>query len=169
MQIRSLISFIGITFFITNFWAQQFYKPSTSEIILSPEWIKEMYSENPNVYKVDSLYHNYYASHTYVKSFHTQYYKRWRKSIADRINVDGSVKQYSQEELDVFYNAYNSQQSLNKSSNWSVVGPLHTTTGNGNQGSDQTNVYCIDQCESQPSVLYLGTEPGEVFKSVDGG
>jgi photosystem II stability/assembly factor-like uncharacterized protein len=169
MQVKSLIAFFGTFFFFSAFYSQQFFKPSQTEIEQSPDWVKEMYAENPNVFRVDSLYQNYFANHTFVKSFHTQHYKRWRRTIADHINPNGFIRQYSQEELEAINLEYRAQQSLNKASNWSVFGPVHTTTGNGNQGSDQTNVYCIDQCESQPSVLYLGTEPGEVFKSVDGG
>jgi hypothetical protein len=39
----------------------------------------------------------------------------------------------------------------------------------GSQGSGQTNVYSVDQCLISPSIVYCGTEPGEVYKSTDEG
>lgn len=150
-------------------YSQQMYKPSADEIKNLPEWAQKMYGEKPNVWEVDQLYNNYFSSHIFVKSYHTQYYKRWRRMVADRISSDGFVEEFTMEQLEQMNSVYLAQQSTEKSSNWSVIGPLHTTSGNGGQGSDQTNVYCIDQCLGQPNILYLGTEPGEVFKSTDGG
>ncbi len=169
MRLRKSFGLMAICFISSLSYAQQLFRPSENEIASAPLWIKEMYSENPNVYRVDSLFNIYFANHPFIKSFHTQYYKRWRKAIADLVDENGYIKNYSLEELASIHQEYITQQDLNKSSNWSVVGPLHTTSGNGNQGSDQTNVYCLDQCEGQPNILYLGTEPGEVFKSIDGG
>jgi photosystem II stability/assembly factor-like uncharacterized protein len=41
--------------------------------------------------------------------------------------------------------------------------------GLANVTGEQTNVYCIDQNLANPQVLYCGTEPGDIFKSNDGG
>lgn len=150
-------------------FSQQLQQPSPSEISTLPLWAQKMYTSTPNVYEVDSLYINYYRSNTFQKNYHTQYYKRWRRSVTDCINPDGSVKVYSTEELALMKQNYLAKQSSEKSSNWSLVGPIHNTEGNGSLGSGQTNVYAIDQCAGQPSFLYLGTEPGEVYKSIDGG
>ena len=38
-----------------------------------------------------------------------------------------------------------------------------------NLTGEQTNVYCIDQNSTNPQVIYCGTEPGDIFKSSDGG
>ena len=73
--------------------AQYDLKPSAKEIETLPEWAQLMYSENPNVWEVDRLYENHYREHLFVKSYHTQYYKRWRRSIADQINDQGFVGQ----------------------------------------------------------------------------
>lgn len=148
--------------------AQVQSKPSQSEIATLPEWAKKMYAEIPNVFEVDSLYKNYYRQNAYVKSYHTQYYKRWRRSVANKISPNGQVLFDSADQLTTIQQDYLSKQSLEKASNWSVVGPIHNTEGNGTMGSGQTNVYSLDQCAGSPNVLYLGTEPGEVYKSTDG-
>jgi len=150
-------------------YSQQLQQPSPSEISTLPLWAQKMYTSTPNVYEVDSLYVNFYRNNTFQKNYHTQYYKRWRRSVTDRINADGSIHVYSAEELALMKQNYLAKQSGEKSSNWSLVGPIHNTEGNGSLGSGQTNVYSIDQCAAQPAILYLGTEPGEVYKSIDGG
>jgi hypothetical protein len=161
-----------LTLFIlccTYSFGQSSYKPSNQELAQQPEWIQKMFENQPNLFEVDSLYRAYFENHVYVKSFYTQYYKRWRKSTMDQVNDLGYVTVYSAQELETMKQAYMAKQSLTKNSNWSLVGPIHNTQGNGSLGSGQANVYSIDQCVGQPSVLYLGTEPGEVYKSNDGG
>ncbi len=149
--------------------AQLLQRPSSYEINQSPEWAKEMYSETPNVFTVDSLMNQFYKTQAFEKSYHTQYYKRWRRLVASLIDENGFITQLTKIQYQQRENEFLSLQKSAKSLNWSVVGPIHNTEGNGNQGSGQTNVYCIDQCAGQTNILYLGTEPGEVFKSSDGG
>jgi len=50
-----------------------------------------------------------------------------------------------------------------------VVGPITNYQQGLTQGSGQTNVYSFDQCAGQPNTCYCGTEPGEVYKSTNGG
>jgi photosystem II stability/assembly factor-like uncharacterized protein len=152
-----------------NLLSQTNYRPSELELSQQPLWIQKMFENKPNVYEVDSLYKNYYRIHPYTKSFYTQYYKRWRKATMDQVDEFGYAIVYSAQELAQMEQAYLAKQSLAKNSNWSLVGPIHNTQGNGSLGSGQSNVYSIDQCAGQPAVLYLGTEPGEVYKSIDGG
>lgn len=158
-----------LVFFSLNTLAQTLYRPSAYEISQSPDWAKEMYSETPNVFKVDSLINLFYKNQPFQKSYHTQFYKRWRRSISEFINENGYVNLPTKSQAEQQEAEYLSLQSSTKSLNWSVVGPIHNTEGNGTQGSGQANIYCIDQCAGQPNILYLGTEPGEVFKSTDGG
>ena len=158
-----------LIFFSLNTLAQTLYRPSAYEITQSPDWAKEMYSETPNVFKVDSLINLYYKNQPFQKSYHTQFYKRWRRSISAFITENGYVNLPTKSQVEQQEAEYLSLQPSTKSLNWSVVGPLHNTEGNGTQGSGQANIYCIDQCAGQPNILYLGTEPGEVFKSTDGG
>jgi photosystem II stability/assembly factor-like uncharacterized protein len=150
-------------------FGQSAYKPSQQELAQQPEWIQKMFEDHANVFEVDSLYRAYYKNNVYTKSFYTQYYKRWRRTSMDQVNDLGYVTVYSAEELETMKQAYLAKQSLAKNSNWSLVGPIHNTQGNGSLGSGQANIYSIDQCAGQPAVLYLGTEPGEVYKSTDGG
>ena len=70
--------------------AQNMYKPSAYEISTLPLWAKAMYEEHPNLFKVDSLYNDYFSKHPFVKSYHTQYYKRWRRNVILYCDASGN-------------------------------------------------------------------------------
>jgi photosystem II stability/assembly factor-like uncharacterized protein len=164
------VLFTLVCFVITfNSLSQNLQKPSPLEIQSLPLWAQRMYGENPNVWEVDSLYRLYYKNEAFQKSYHTQYYKRWRRSVQNCVNSNGFVSLPTQEELNQHNKMYLKKQNAEKSSSWTVIGPILSHAEGGNQGSDQTNVYSIDQCLNQPNYMYLGTEPGEVYKSTDGG
>jgi photosystem II stability/assembly factor-like uncharacterized protein len=165
--------FLLVVFFIVfNFLtciSQNLQKPSPSEIEQSPQWAQLMYSENPSVFEVDNLYRGFYLKNSFQKTYHTQYYKRWRRKFLNYTDQNGFIHLPNESELQSDETAYRKKQSSVKSSNWSIVGPITNYQEGGNQGSGQTNVYCVDQCLNSPSVLYCGTEPGEVYKSLDEG
>lgn len=142
------------------------YKPSTYNIQQLPQWAQEMYSDTPNVHLVVELYEKFFSENEFEKSVHTQYYKRFVRRNADYVNEEGLVDQ------ELMAAAFTKQRNLGasgRSADWEQVGPILVTYDGTTPGHEQSNVYCIDQSLSDPDVLYAGTEPGEVFKSVDGG
>jgi photosystem II stability/assembly factor-like uncharacterized protein len=153
--------------------AQNLQKPSVFEISTLPDWAKEMYSANPNLFTVDKLYARYLKENEFIKSYHTQYYKRWRRSVLNFITADGTVQYPSKEEIKSITSDYKEKQKnkpdgIEKSnSNWSLVGPVQVFSNDGIPGNEQANIYSIDQSISSPNVMYCGTEPGEVYKSTD--
>lgn len=148
---------------------QQMHRPSQTEISTLPLWAQKMYDSTPNVFEIDQLYQSYYSTHSFEKSHHTQYYKRWRRSIQNRIDENGFVIEWTAEQILQDQANYVELLQAERASNWSVVGPLFNQQENGVQGSGQSNIYSMDQCLAMPSILYSGTEPGEVYKSTDGG
>jgi len=146
--------------------AQNFYKPSTEEIKTLPDWAKEMYSENPNVFRTDSLYSIYYSTHSFSKNYNTQYYKRWRRNVEHSVNENGYVNK-----INPAKNNPVKANPANRTGNapWQLIGPFVMYDGSGQKTAEQTNIYSIDQNENNPNVLYCGTEPGDIFKSTDAG
>ncbi len=139
-----------------------------------PPWAEEMYHAEANAWEVDRLYRDWYRTHAFEKNYHTQYYKRWIRSVQGRIDKNGFVLPIDIAEV----NRINTEYSLKSDDNnhptmvnpfWSVVGPFMSIDGGGNPAHEQTNVYSFDQCLASPNVLYCGTEPGEVYKSVNTG
>ena len=170
---KNLLLTAFILYFSLNIFAQQMYKPSNAEIKTLAAWAQQMYGENPNVFTVDRLYQEYYSTHTFEKSYHTQYYKRWRRAIENRLDENGFViplkenEQFNSElafKNKLAQKTKNNQKTLPK---WSPVGPYQVFDNSNQPANDQTNVYSIDQCLAAPNVIYLGTEPGEVYKSTD--
>jgi photosystem II stability/assembly factor-like uncharacterized protein len=127
-----------------------------------------MYSENPNVYIVDEAYQDYYQSNDFEKNYHTQFYKKWRRSIIDYIQIDGTIV-YPTIEEQINQRQHLISNAQNKSGSWNLLGPIVAFNTDGNLISQQSNIYSFDQSLSDPSVLFCGTEPGEVYKSTNGG
>jgi len=153
--------FVLLSFSLAN--AQQLTKPSATEIATLPFWAQEMYSEDPNVFAVDSMYNAWYSSHTFVKTYHTQYYRFWRKENIGWVNENGLIRKPQPTML---------RESAPQSSSlapWTLVGPTKIWGSDGSRQGQQTNVYSITECASSPNVLYCGTEPGEIYRSLDAG
>lgn len=168
IQIFLVLAFItGFSSVYVN--AQKLNKASTLDQNNAPIWVKKMYEDNPNVFEVDELYRAYYNHHNFVKNYHTQYYKRWRRKIDDFIDDDGFVDWVMLEnQLNTF--AFKNETAVSaKSGSWSVLGPFQVYAESGDYKANQTNVYSLDQCTSSSNVMYCGTEPGEIYKSIDGG
>ena len=161
--------FTALLLFSTAAFAQQMQKPSTTAIAELPQWAQLMYSENPNVYQVSQAYQDYYRTHTFEKNYHTQYYKRWMRQNQYLIDELGFIYTPTQVQLQNEDALYFKKQNTLKTRNWSIVGPITTYQEGLAQGSGQTNVYSFDQCAAQTNVCYCGTEPGEVYKSTNGG
>lgn len=150
-------------------FSQNMKKPSLYEIQTLPTWAQKMYGENPNVLEVNLLYTKYYAEHPFEKSYHTQYFKRWIRSNEPFVNDLGYIQIPPNSGIEDLNQPQKTKPITLKSSNWSVVGPITNYQEGATGGSGQTNVYSMDQCSNSPSFLICGTEPGEVYKSSDGG
>jgi photosystem II stability/assembly factor-like uncharacterized protein len=149
--------------------AQTAYRPSETEIATLPVWAQEMYSPAPNLYRVDSLFKAHHAVHPFRKSYHSQYYKRWRRKALRWAQADGSIAWPSSDLLREMDAEYLMQQSAVRASAWSLVGPVQVLRNDGTPGNDQTNVYSMAQCAAATNILYCGTEPGEVYRTTDMG
>lgn len=163
MKYSFIFSFLLFTYLGNT---QNFYKPSSSEIASLPNWAQEMYSETPNVFKTDSLYKSYYANHSFEKTYHTQYYKRWKKTVAKNPDQNGNIVEADPQN---FSPVIEKPQQRVGNSPWELLGPIKMFDTDGNRTGVQTNVYCLNENANNPNVLYCGTEPGDIFKSTDAG
>lgn len=143
--------------------AQQLVKPSQTEIATLPAWAQEMYSEDPNMHVVDSLYNLYFSDRTFEKTYHTQYYRFWRRKNIQWTDENGFIRKPL---ASAFRMAGPQSSSM---APWTLIGPEKVWGEDGGRQGQQTNVYSITQCATSPNVLYCGTEPGEVYRSLDAG
>jgi len=162
---------------ITN--AQLTLKPADVSDATIPNWAKEMYGNNPNVFEIDEEFESYIQQNNEVKNRHTAYYSHWRKFVQPYIQENGSIKFPSFQEKENLkqQNAAISAQakSANQLQTWAFAGPeknfrvRYNATDTITQISWHANMYCIDQSASNPNVLYAGGENGGVYKTTDKG
>lgn len=141
-----------------------------------PPWVQLMYSERPNVQTLDSLYNAYFREQPFVKTTHTQYYKKWRRLVEPFVGSDGYVKAQTNADVRRAQQTYlslleSSGHSPRNTPEWSCLGPFdtHSEETPDLKVSWQANVYTIDQSLSNPDIVYCGTENGGVFRSNDKG
>ncbi len=172
-KISFLISILLLSGFLNAQNLESFFKTIPVIDSATPEWAAEMYSENPNVFKVDFDYGNFYRNHTYEKNIHTQNYKHWRRTVENYLNEEGYIAIPSKEDEDAEYEKITAKHKAGTAKNiWSAVGPFETYNNESQGGfpvSWQANVYCFDQSVSNPGIVVAGTEAGGLFKSTDKG
>ena len=146
--------------------------PSPATIAQAPWWAQEMYSEQPNVFKVDSAFQIWRNENPVDRTYHTQFYKHWRRAVGSNVSPEGYWTPPSPEEEETTFSNWlkTKQESSNRSTTWENIGPFKTyADGENKLVAWQVNIYCLDQSASHPNVLYAGTENGLVFKSTDTG
>jgi hypothetical protein len=103
---------------------------------------------------------------------------RWRNAISRDIDRNGYIIPLPAEQRNAVQenaSALRKLKNSNTSSTWTFAGPLvdlhskYSTTDTVFPLTEQANTYCIDQSISNPDELFIGTESGGVYRSVDKG
>jgi photosystem II stability/assembly factor-like uncharacterized protein len=168
---RIIFVIILMVFEIFNLTAQFMYKPSSYEISRSPKWAREMYSDNPDFHKVVKLYNEYFSKHEFIKNYNTQFYKRWKKQNESYVTSDGTIHLPDiNSRLRESGEQFSEMSKVSKREpKWKLLGPVQVFNSEGTPGHEQTNVYSLDQSSENSDIMYCGTEPGEVYRSIDKG
>ena len=148
-----MMKFIYISLFTIGFtMSQTEYKYNLNDTI--PEWVQEMYSNEPNPGKVENLYKNYYLKNNFIKNKHTQYYKRWRRSLSRNI---GSDLKYKNTNLDL--------------PEWRPIGPFDfdRNAASSSYAAGAAHLYTVEQSVSNTDILYAGAATSGLWKSIDKG
>jgi photosystem II stability/assembly factor-like uncharacterized protein len=138
-----------------------------------PDWAKELYVYPANAEKVQNGLRAYMRQNPDAHSAIIRYAKQWLHAVADYKDEHGFVQLPTQSQ-DV--QAFKQEQSLAGKGNWSFWGPKETFWLNESGSSTepkscpwQVNIYAFDVSESNPSILFAGTETGFVNKTTDKG
>ncbi|MEY3398409.1 MAG: hypothetical protein RL220_1003, partial [Bacteroidota bacterium] len=134
-----------------------------------PEWAKLLYGPEPNAFEVRKAYEDYYATHEFVKTIHTQNYKRWVNQIRGRVTPQGEIVPIEPEENRKMENIIAGTRGGQEL--WTYAGPeIHyASDGSLTPVSNHSNVYCHDRSSTNPNLLYCGTESGGLYRSTDQG
>ncbi len=140
----------------------------------TPEWARLMYSANPNIKQVEFEFEKYSESHPFEKTVHTQNYKHWIRQVSRYMDAEGYIKIPDIPQQEAFIQKMQQRAKLKSGSagTWHQLGPFNTVNGEGDvhpEVSWQVNVYCFDQSDSRPDILFAGTEAGGLFKSENKG
>ncbi len=132
-----------------------------------PTWVQLMYADNPNWLEVERQYAQYYNTHLFQKTTHTQYYKHVSRTLRPYLDANGQVDKACMNQ--VYPAKKNIANKTTAAANWQSVGPWNVKREDGTLKANHTNVYSVDQATTDPNIVYLGTETGEVYKSTDHG
>jgi PKD repeat protein len=155
---------ILLTFTITPDIQSQFLiRPEVIDTT-EPIWVKEMYKPNADPGQVTRLYNAYYSNNMFVKNEHTQYYKRWIRSIVREQNR-------TPEEDRTYLKSIENQKTSRTSGNWQCIGPIdwdHNAAGRS-YAPGSAHVYTVEQSVSNPDILYAGTATAGLWKTTNRG
>jgi len=148
-----------IFFFCYSFvYSQVEYKYDSDNPSL-PQWVQEMYSNNPDPGKIELLYQNYYKQNVFIKNKHTQYYKRWKRSLSREIITSKDNK--------------HNIKKLNTSGfpEWQCVGPFDfdRNAASTSYAAGAAHLYTVEQSINNTNVLYSGGATCGLWKSEDKG
>tara|TARA_B100001741_G_scaffold87902_1_gene71835 strand:- start:18808 stop:22215 length:3408 start_codon:yes stop_codon:yes gene_type:complete len=144
--------FILLMFVLNSSTAQVEMKYNSNAENL-PTWVQLMYADNPDEGEVINAYTNYYKENRLVKNKHTQYYKRWVRSLSRTTNTS-NIK------------------SKSKSTNqWKCIGPwdFDKDANSRSYAPGSAHVYTVEQSISNPNILYAGTATAGAWKTTDKG
>ena len=136
----------------------------------TPDWAVLMYSKNPHIPTVDSLYRLWREANPIVKTVHTQNHKSWRRSIEQYVDTEGFVTRLAEFDAKQLLKSEPSKTE-GLAGNWSIVGPIESYNKDDRSQYDDrhANVYSIDIFEGNANILYCGTESGGVYKTINKG
>lgn len=163
---------IGLVLPVNAQHAEMKYNSKSNEI---PSWVKLMYEEDADPGEVAKAYKAYYQEREFVKNGHTQYYKRWLRSMLRDINGANSGKRTSKE-IRLEEQAYISKSKELKAKrqntgSWECLGPIDfdKEAEGRSYASGAAHVYTVEQSVSNPDILYAGTATTGLWKSIDHG
>ncbi len=156
-----------------------------------PQWAKMLYQYPVNMRDIDREFRIWEQKELKrtglpkIKNSLVRYYKIWRKSLIQYVDVNGKInlpdtEKLYQELIESQKASYLRAQGMQKApqagnnSNWTLLGPKNTYNLNGGDGNTsalpwQVNIYSFDVAPSNHDVLFAGTETGYVNKTVDKG
>ena len=143
-----------------------------------PDWAQRMYDGTVHFHEVVDLREAWLKDRPYEKTLHERNFKHWLMHVEHRVGPQGVIQdagEWAQEQFERgggLAGQIQAQSAIEVDPEWQAIGPFETWN-NGSQGhfpvSWQCNIYCFDQCASNPDVAIAGIEAGDLFKTTDRG
>lgn len=162
---------IGIFILSISISHAQVEKKYHSQSESLPQWAQMMYQEDADIGAVIEAYETYYKNHPFRKNGHTQYYKRWLRTIKRDINGFSSKTNdwRTAKELNEEYQQRISSRS--PTSPWTCIGPFDFDKAavDRSYAAGAAHIYTVEQAMSNTNILYAGTATAGLWKSTDKG
>ena len=147
------------------------FKDVPTSLEEAPKWAQHMYAGTANFHEVVDMREEWWRDRPYEKTLHERNFKHWLMHVEHRVAPDGSITDAGTWAAEAFSQVGTAAEA-SLAPVWEPIGPFETRN-NGSQGnfpvSWQCNVYCFDQCSSDPDVAIAGIEAGDLFKTTDRG
>ena len=135
----------------------------------TPEWAERMYSGQAAFHEVADLREAWWRNRPYEKTLHERNFKHWLMHVEHRVGPDGHIRDAGTWAAEAFVRGGGVEGQLARAAavdpEWQPIGPFETWN-NASQGhipvSWQCNIYCFDQCASDPDVAIAGIEAGDL-------
>ncbi|MCC6460620.1 MAG: HYR domain-containing protein, partial [Saprospiraceae bacterium] len=140
-----------------------------------PEWVQLMYADTPDIGAVTAAKNAYYRTHPFVKTQHTQYYKRWKRRLellgdASRLS-EAEKRATADNELQYLKTFQSAGPDGLPSPEWTCIGPFDFDKGAAatSYAAGAAHLYTVEQAPGNPNVLYAGAANAGLWKSTDKG
>ena len=152
------------------------FKWVPKEMEAVPGWASLMYSGTDDFLAVVDQRSAWWRERPYEKTLHERNFKHWLMHVEHRVGPNGRIRDAGEWASAAFEAGGGVAGQMFRQEavdpEWQAIGPFETYN-NGDQGhfpvSWQCNVYCFDQCASNPDVALAGIEAGDLFKTDDRG
>lgn len=154
---RNLLPLFSL--FISSLVFAQVETPYAKSSDPNPRWVQLLYAENPNPAEISKAYDAYYKSNDFVKNKHTQYYKRWKRTLSRE--KARPTKTYIEA----------STNASRNTSAWECRGPFDfdIDAASRSYAPGAAHIYCVEQALTNTNVVYAGTATAGFWRSDDKG
>jgi hypothetical protein len=155
---KFLVSLVALFAISTIATAQVEMRYANADNQNIPHWAQLMYEANPDPGKVTAEYRSYYKTHRFIKDKHTQYYKRWMRTISrkDYAYLVGSAEYKKRMNNQA---AYLQNSQVKGGAVWTGIGPFDfdKDAASRSYAPGAAHVYGIEQSISNPNILYYSS------------
>ena len=122
-------------------------------------WIDLLYTDKKDAGLITDAYNSYYKTNPFVKNRHTQYYKRWLRSLSRTKSLP--TKEYTNASL----------SNKKSAAAWIARGPFDfdIDAASRSHAPGAAHIYCVEQAISNTNVIYAGTATAGLWRSNDKG
>ena len=135
-----------------------------------PEWVRLLYTEDPEPQQVIGAFESYYRMHPFERNSDTRRYERWLREVNHSVEPrDPEARGEYRHGLGAYVQA--SRDLADRAVNWTCIGPFDydNTSAAKSYAQGAAHVYTVEQSTVNTNLLWAGTATAGVWRSMDKG